>query len=61
MSFKSAREKAGITQAEVARALEVSRASVNVWDKGKGLPRGSRLLALAKLLRCTTEEILRSD
>ena len=61
MSFRSAREKAKLSQAEVARALDISRSSVNAWDKGKGLPRGSRLLAVARLLGCPADEILRRD
>ena len=61
MSFKSAREKAGITQADVARRFKLSRSSVNAWEKGETHPRGSRLLEVAQMLGCSVEEILRSD
>lgn len=61
MSFRSAREKVGISQAEVARRLNISRSSVNAWEKGETVPRGSRLLDVAQMLGCTVEEILRRD
>ena len=61
MSFKSAREKAGLSQSEVAQRLHVRRSSVNAWDKGHGLPKSSRLLEVAAILNCSVEEILRGN
>lgn len=61
MSFSSARKRAGLSQAEVARRLDVTRASVNLWERGRGYPVVTRLLEVAQLLDCSVEEILRRD
>ena len=58
MSFSSARKAAGISQADVAAALGVTRAAVNDWEHGRFAPRGKRLPQIAKLLGCTVDEIL---
>lgn len=58
MSFASARAAAGMTQAQVAKALGVTKATVNDWEHGRFAPRGKRLPQIAKLLGCTVDEIL---
>lgn len=35
---KTARQKAGMSQEELARALNVSFATINRWENGKTLP-----------------------
>lgn len=59
MSFKSAREKAGVSQADVARRFRISRSTVNGREKGVNFPKPSRLLEVAAYLDCSVEEILR--
>lgn len=61
MSFKTAREKAGVSQADVAKRFCVSRSTVNGWEKGQMFPKPSRLLEVAKYLKCSVEEILEED
>ena len=58
MSFASAREAAGMTQVQVAKAIGVTKAAVNDWEHGRFAPRGKRLPQIAKLLGCTVDEIL---
>lgn len=58
MSFSAQRKKAGMSQAEVARAMQVSNATVSYWDAGKTLPDPRKLPQLAKLFCCTVDEIL---
>ena len=61
MSFSSAREKAGMTQNEVAKALGVNQSAVSFWESGRNLPRGKQMVKLAKLYGVTVDELLRED
>ncbi|WP_077148197.1 helix-turn-helix domain-containing protein, partial [Sphingopyxis sp. KK2] len=45
------RAKAGLERADVAKHMNVSAASVLGWEKGRALPKRSRMAALAKILR----------
>lgn len=60
MSFKSAREKCGVTQQELAVALGVDQSTVSLWEAEKTRPRAKLLPQLAKILDCTIEELLES-
>lgn len=61
MSFFSARTKSGLSQASVAKEMNVSDAAVSMWETGKTRPRAGLLLKLAKLYGCTVEDLLRQD
>lgn len=61
MSFRSAREKAGMTVLDVAKALGVSDAAVYYWETGKFLPKPSRLKAITVLFNCTIDDLLKDD
>ena len=61
MSFKSAREKAGISANQAAKALGVTRAAVCAWERGKGKPLVDNLLKLAALYGCSVEDLLRKE
>lgn len=61
MSFSSAREKAGLSQTEVAKALGVNQASVSHWESGKTQPRSAQLPKIAKLYGVTVDELLREE
>lgn len=58
MSFLSARNKTGYSQAKVAKDMGVSVAAVSMWENGKTLPRASLLIKLAGLYCCTVEDLL---
>lgn len=58
MGFKSAREKCGMTQAEVATALGVDQSAVSLWEIGKTHPRAKLLPLIAKLLGCSIEDLI---
>lgn len=45
------REKAGLSQSEIARAIGVSQAALSRWESGARRPRGKPAVALALLLR----------
>lgn len=61
IGFLSARKRAGLTQHEVAEALNISDASVCQWETGKTLPRTQLLPQLAALYKCTIDELLVPD
>lgn len=58
MSFLSARTKAELSQAAVAKQMGVSDAAVSMWETGKTRPRASLLVKLAGLYCCTVDELL---
>ena len=61
MSFSAAREKVGMTQNEVAKALGVNQSAVSFWESGRNQPRGKQMVKLAKLYGVTVDELLRED
>lgn len=61
MSFKSAREKSGLTQRDLATELGVDQSTVSLWEIGKTQPRAKLLPRLAGILGCTVDELLAPD
>ncbi|MBO6303858.1 MAG: helix-turn-helix transcriptional regulator [Selenomonadaceae bacterium] len=58
IKFKEFREKRDLSQEEVAKILGVNRAAVAKWETGANNPRLDKLVELAKLLRCTVDDLL---
>ena len=61
MNIKEAREKAGLTQQDLADELGVGQSTVAMWETQKSLPRTDKLPALAKILGCTIDELLKVE
>ncbi len=61
MSFISARNKAGLSQRDVAENIGISDAAVSMWETGKTSPRASLLPTIARLYGCTVDELLALD
>lgn len=61
MNIKKAREKAGLTQQELAEQLGIGQSAVAMWETQGFMPRTDKLPALAKILGCTIDELLRVD
>ena len=55
--IKAARNRAGMSQQELADAIHVSRSAVAKWESDKGLPDIENLKALAKLFGMTLDEL----
>ena len=51
------RKRAGLTQAELAEALGVERATVGMWETGTSWPSARVLPDLADLLCCSIDEL----
>lgn len=58
MSFKVAREKAGLTQVEVAKKLKIPQATIASWETNRSMPRANKLKDIAELYGCTIDELL---
>lgn len=61
MSIKKAREKSGLTQQDLAKALDIDQSAVCRWETGETQPRAKLLPRLAEILGCTVDELLRRD
>lgn len=59
MSISTARERAKITQEELARELGVTQGAVAQWESEQTKPRTALLPKLADILGCTVDELLR--
>ena len=58
---KKLRESAGISQAELARRLSTTRASVNAWECGLSAPTAAYIIELAKCFHVSTDYLLGLD
>lgn len=56
--IKSLRERAGLTQAEIARQLGISRSGVNAWEMGLSVPSTQYIVELAKRFDVSTDYLL---
>lgn len=52
--IKQARIKSGISQAELARRMDISRASVSIWESGGNVSQDN-IIKLSSLLKVTPE------
>lgn len=52
MEFKSMREKLGLTQAELAKKLDVPQETLSRWENGKGMRHPTILHLAMQHLRC---------
>lgn len=59
--IKQLRELSGLTQAELARRLKLTRSSVNSWEMGLVVPSTAMIVELAKLFDVSTDYLLGLD
>lgn len=57
MTLKDLRQRAGLTQEQVAKIIEVDQAAVSNWEIGKYIPVRKYREKLAKLYSSTADEI----
>lgn len=57
-TIKTLRQQANMTQAELARKLDVTRSSVNAWEMGISTPSVQNIVELAAIFRVSTDTIL---
>ena len=56
--IKSLREGTGMTQAEIARRLGISRSGVNAWEMGLSVPSTQYIVELARNYGVSTDYLL---
>jgi len=59
--IKALRESRGITQAELARQLGVTRSGVNAWEMGLSVPSTQYVVDLALFFKVSTDFLLGID
>lgn len=59
--IKTLREQKGITQAELAKQLGITRSSVNAWEMGISVPSTQYIVELAYIFRVSTDYLLGVD
>ena len=57
MRLKELRLKAGLTQDEVAKKMNVDQSAVHLWETGKTHIARKHHKRLARLYKCTIEEL----
>ena len=60
-NLKACRERAALTQQELAEIINVDRSAISKWETGEFLPRTDKLPAIAKALNCTIDELLEAE
>ena len=56
--IKMLRTAQNISQAELAKRLEITRSSVNAWEQGFSIPSTGYIVELAKLFHVSTDYLL---
>lgn len=59
--LRQMREKAGLTQGDLADKLDISRPAVSSWESGKIRPRLNKLQQLAELFDTTVADLMGED
>ncbi len=59
--IESARMRAGLSQAQLARRMGIERQSVQQWENGETAPRQSRLTKLAQVLGVNAQWLLTGE
>jgi len=59
--IKELRERNGLTQANLAKKLHITRSSVNAWEMGFSLPSTQSVAQLAKIFNVSTDYLLGVD
>lgn len=59
--IKLYREKAGLTQLDLACVLKVKQASVSRWESGDSMPSADKLPDMARALGCSIDDLYNSE
>ncbi len=56
--IKELRAKKGVKQTELAKALKLSRSSINAWEMGISIPSTQYIVELSKFFKVSTDYLL---
>ncbi len=57
-TLRDLRERALLSQTELAKAVGVNRQTVSSWEQGRKSPKAASRRKLVEALRCTLDELL---
>lgn len=57
MSMKAVRIDRGMTQAELAKALNVNKKTVSSWEQGKTCPKADKIDAICETLNVSYDSV----
>lgn len=57
VTLKAARINKGLTQEDVAKAVNVTKKTVGSWEKGKTMPKSDKIELLCSLFGCSYDDI----
>ena len=57
-NIRSERMRMGLSVADAAKRLGVSKNTLNSWELNKSSPDGTHLIKMARLFRCTADYLL---
>ena len=57
ISLAAARVNAGLTQADVAKKMQLNKQTIVNWEKGKIIPKPAQLEMMCKIYRISTDNI----
>ena len=60
-SVKKFREIKGLSQAQLAKCLDVTQGAISQWETGEAMPQTDKLPKLAEALGCTIDELFDKD
>lgn len=61
MTIKAFRINAGLNQKDVAKALNVTTATIGRWEQGRTSPSFAKLIQLAELYKCDVGDFSMPD
>ena len=57
-NYELLRDKKSLNNAQVAMAAGIPMSTIYDWKAGRYMPKTDKLIAIAKVLECTLEELL---
>lgn len=61
MNIKNIRMSKGLTQDDLAKAVNVQRTTVTMWETNRSLPNIIMLKKIAEVLDCTVDDLLKEN
>ena len=61
MTLRERREALNLTQAALAKKLDIDQSTVSLWETRNGVPLKKYRRKLARLFNCSAEELVREE
>lgn len=58
-TLRSLREKAGLSQYELSKLLDVTQSTISMWETGVTFPRRKMLTKLSRVFKCSMYEFIK--